>query len=182
MESVSNLQTCCESFRFTSSLRPPMLRMSTKAASPCLPDIITAAWLIVTITYCSGLPIVAATALEREVRSCFCVSSERSTVVSSFRRGMRESKQKSRCLPRNVFLLSFWVSELIERAAGKDVFAQTRTKRLAMESVVSPEMVCGRDPEIILASWCGRPVSIADIRGRGGWNKIAAVRHEHIYE
>jgi len=95
---------------------------------------------------------------------------------------MRESKQKSRCLPRNVFLLSFWVSELIERAAGKDVFAQTRTKRLAMESVVSPEMVCERDPEIILASWCGRPVSIADIRGRGGWNKIAAVRHEHIYE
>jgi iron complex transport system substrate-binding protein len=75
-----------------------------------------------------------------------------------------------------------WVSELIERAGGRDLFAELRTKGSASERVVLPEQVCEREPEIILASWCGRPVRIGEIKGRPGWNKLAAVRHEYIYE
>src|SRR2546425_8012303 len=44
-----------------------------------------------------------------------------------------------------------WVSELVERAGGEDVFADLRSKRAASERVVSPEEVCRRDPDIILA-------------------------------
>src|SRR5262249_16791025 len=75
-----------------------------------------------------------------------------------------------------------WISGLIERAGGCDIFGEMRTKRSASERVVSPEDVCKRDPEIILASWCGRPLRIDQIKGRSGWTKISAVREARIYE
>jgi len=75
-----------------------------------------------------------------------------------------------------------WVSELIERAGGEDIFVELRTKRAAPERVVSPEEVCRRNPEVILASWCGRPVQVLEIAGRHGWEGISAVRNKHILE
>jgi len=74
------------------------------------------------------------------------------------------------------------VSELIERAGGKDVFGELRPKRAAQERVVEPDEVCRRDPEIILASWCGRTVRIPEIVSRPGWKGIAAVQNKRIYE
>src|SRR6266404_4955881 len=66
-----------------------------------------------------------------------------------------------------------WVSELIERAGGQDIFADLRSKRAASERVVSSEEVCHRNPDIILASWCGRPVQVSEIAGRPGWDKLS---------
>ncbi|HXS67824.1 MAG TPA: ABC transporter substrate-binding protein [Candidatus Polarisedimenticolia bacterium] len=75
-----------------------------------------------------------------------------------------------------------WVGELIERAGGVDVFAELRSKRAARERVVSPEQVCRANPEIIFASWCGKPVNRARISSRPGWQDIAAVRAGQIHE
>jgi iron complex transport system substrate-binding protein len=75
-----------------------------------------------------------------------------------------------------------WVSELIERAGGKDVFAELRTQRAAMERVVESEEVCRRNPDVVLASWCGRAVRIPQIVARQGWKGIAAVQQKRIYE
>jgi iron complex transport system substrate-binding protein len=75
-----------------------------------------------------------------------------------------------------------WVSELIEIAGGRDVFAELRDRRAASGRVVSPETVIERDPEIILASWCGKPVDRARIVGRPGWDRIAAVKRGEIHE
>jgi iron complex transport system substrate-binding protein len=75
-----------------------------------------------------------------------------------------------------------WVSELIERAGGKDVFAGLRTQRAAAERVVEPEEVRRRNPEVFLASWCGRAVRIPDIVSRPGWKDMAAVKAKRIYE
>jgi len=75
-----------------------------------------------------------------------------------------------------------WVGELIERAGGEDIFAELRTNRAASERVVSPEEVCRRDPQIILASWCGRPFNAEQIRARRGWTQISAVRGGGIFE
>lgn len=75
-----------------------------------------------------------------------------------------------------------WVSELIERAGGEDIFPELRTKRAASERVVSPEEVCRRNPDLILASWCGRPVQISEIAVRPGWESISAMRNKHILE
>jgi len=65
-----------------------MLRTSTKAASPGLPDIMMAAGPIVTITYCSGLPIVSATIFESDVSKCCRWLSGSVIVVSSFKTGI----------------------------------------------------------------------------------------------
>jgi iron complex transport system substrate-binding protein len=75
-----------------------------------------------------------------------------------------------------------WVSELIERAGGEDIFPRLRTKRAAPERVVSPEQICQANPEIIFASWCGKPVQSTEISTRHGWNNLAAVRENHIHE
>jgi iron complex transport system substrate-binding protein len=75
-----------------------------------------------------------------------------------------------------------WVSELIERAGGNDVFSELKSRRAAMERVVLPERVCATDPEIIFASWCGKPVQADQIATRPGWNTLTAVREQRIYE
>lgn len=75
-----------------------------------------------------------------------------------------------------------WVSELIERAGGEDVFPGLRTKRAAAERVVSPEQILSADPEIIFASWCGQPVSVAEIAERSSWSRLSAVRAGLIHE
>ncbi|MEJ0088438.1 MAG: helical backbone metal receptor [Limisphaerales bacterium] len=45
-----------------------------------------------------------------------------------------------------------WVSELIERAGGEDIFSHLRTERAAAERVVSAGQILQANPEIIFAS------------------------------
>jgi iron complex transport system substrate-binding protein len=75
-----------------------------------------------------------------------------------------------------------WVSEAIEIAGGRDIFAELRPEPSATGRVVEGEEVIRRDPEIILASWCGKPVDRGAIAGRSGWQSIAAVKHGQIHE
>jgi iron complex transport system substrate-binding protein len=75
-----------------------------------------------------------------------------------------------------------WVSEVIEIAGGRDVFPELRGERSAKQRVVDLGEVARRDPEIILASWCGKPVDVAAIAARAGWNDVTAVRRGHIHE
>ena len=75
-----------------------------------------------------------------------------------------------------------WVSEAIEIAGGRDVFAELRDQPAAPDRVVASEAVVQRDPQIILASWCGKPVDPEQIKRRPGWAAIAAVRTGQIHE
>jgi iron complex transport system substrate-binding protein len=75
-----------------------------------------------------------------------------------------------------------WVSELIEIAGGRDVFAELSERANAPGRVVEPAEVVRRDPQIILASWCGKPVDTTAIASRPGWEGIAAVKAGHIHE
>ncbi|MCO5052185.1 MAG: helical backbone metal receptor [Verrucomicrobiae bacterium] len=75
-----------------------------------------------------------------------------------------------------------WVGELIERAGGKDIFPELRDKRSAPERIVSAEQIRRANPEIIFASWCGKPVRAESIVARPGWRKIEAVRQQRIHE
>ena len=75
-----------------------------------------------------------------------------------------------------------WVSEIIEIAGGKDIFPELRDRAGARERIVDPDEVVKRDPQIILASWCGKPVDIEAIRRRPGWDRVSAVQHGHVHE
>ena len=75
-----------------------------------------------------------------------------------------------------------WVSEVIELAGGRDIFPELREKRSARERVVDPDEVVRRDPQIILASWCGKPVDAAAIKARSGWERVSAVKEGRVHE
>lgn len=74
-----------------------------------------------------------------------------------------------------------WVSDLIEVAGGVDVFADLSAATSAQGRVVDAAEVVRRDPELILASWCGKPVDAATIAGRQGWQEVAAVRSGQVH-
>jgi iron complex transport system substrate-binding protein len=75
-----------------------------------------------------------------------------------------------------------WVEELIEIAGGTPVFPELRMEQAATNRVVDPQTVIARDPEIIIASWCGMKVNKQFICSRPGWDAISAVRNGHVYE
>jgi iron complex transport system substrate-binding protein len=75
-----------------------------------------------------------------------------------------------------------WVSELIEIAGGEDVFSDRRTCGLARDRIVTAEQVIERDPELIVASWCGKMVKPERIRARAGFENVRAVRANRIRE
>ncbi len=75
-----------------------------------------------------------------------------------------------------------WVEELIEIAGGECVFPELRRHQAAKDRIIKPEDVIARDPDVIVASWCGRPVKKDVIRQRAGWQQIQAVQRGHIYE
>jgi iron complex transport system substrate-binding protein len=75
-----------------------------------------------------------------------------------------------------------WVSEIIERAGGQDIFRELRGCRRASERAVSTEEVVRRNPQVIIASWCGKEVRPDAIRQRPGWERIDAVRQRRVYE
>jgi iron complex transport system substrate-binding protein len=75
-----------------------------------------------------------------------------------------------------------WVSELIEVAGGQDVFSELRSCGLARDRVVNAERVVERNPEVIVASWCGRMVKPERIVGRPGFASVRAVVSGRVHE
>jgi iron complex transport system substrate-binding protein len=75
-----------------------------------------------------------------------------------------------------------WVEELVEIAGGEPVFPERREARLAKDRIVSSEQVIAAAPDVIIGSWCGKPVRPERIASRPGWDQIPAVRNGHIFE
>jgi iron complex transport system substrate-binding protein len=71
-----------------------------------------------------------------------------------------------------------WVDELIEIAGGETVFPELRNCQAAKDRIVSSEAVIEANPQVII----GRQVKKDMIRGRENWNKIEAVKNNHVYE
>src|SRR5215469_11744142 len=100
------------------------------------------------------------------------------------------SAQRFTCRPRVFFeewkdpLISGieWVEELVQIAGGEPIFPELRKCHKSRDRSVSPAAVLARNPEIILASWCGMKVNKQEIRLRPGWSKIDAVQKDRIYE
>jgi iron complex transport system substrate-binding protein len=114
-------------------------------------------------------------------------------LVANLKRGLGEIEEAAKAFPRRprVYFEEWddplisgieWVEELIEIAGGDLVFPELRRCGKAKDRVVDPAEVVRRDPEIILASWCGKKVSIEKICSRAGWGAISAVRSGCVYE
>lgn len=75
-----------------------------------------------------------------------------------------------------------WVEELVEIAGGEPVFPGRRHAGLAKDRIVTSDEVIAAAPDVIIGSWCGKPVRKERIAGRAGWDQIPAVQRDHIYE
>ena len=75
-----------------------------------------------------------------------------------------------------------WCSELVELVGGEDVCRESRASHNAKGRIFEPEEVARRDPEGVIASWCGRKARREKIVARPGWSGVTAVREDQLYE
>lgn len=76
-----------------------------------------------------------------------------------------------------------WVSELIELAGGEDIFLEHRNSSLAKDRIVKdPNEIVLRNPDIIIASWCGKELEKNKLVMRQNWEKIEAVKNDFVFE
>lgn len=76
-----------------------------------------------------------------------------------------------------------WVAELIEIAGGEYVFPELCAGRLARERIVAdPAEVLARRPDLMLASWCGKPFRQDEVLRRPGWREAPFVQAGRVRE
>jgi iron complex transport system substrate-binding protein len=76
-----------------------------------------------------------------------------------------------------------WVSELIEIAGGEDVFSgQSHSQGAAGRIVSDASLVIQKNPDVILGSWCGKKFRPERVAARPGWQAIAAVKENQLFE
>jgi iron complex transport system substrate-binding protein len=76
-----------------------------------------------------------------------------------------------------------WVAELIRIAGGDDVFPELSSSSLAKDRIIAdPLLVAERNPEVVLASWCGKKVIFDDIYERPGWEAVSAIAEKRVFE
>ncbi|MEE2787728.1 MAG: cobalamin-binding protein [Myxococcota bacterium] len=75
-----------------------------------------------------------------------------------------------------------WVSELIEIAGGIDIFHDRAMGKSAKARFVTREEIVERAPDVVLASWCGKPFDRQRFVQRPEFDRLPAVRGNHIVE
>jgi iron complex transport system substrate-binding protein len=75
-----------------------------------------------------------------------------------------------------------WVSELLELSGADDVCLESRASHAAAGRIFAAEEVARRDPELVVASWCGKKARRRVIEARPGFAATAAVRDGRLYE
>lgn len=114
-------------------------------------------------------------------------------LAATLERGLEDIKQRAASLPRRptVFFEEWydplisgirWTEELVRVAGGEPIFPELEHAALAKDRIVSSEQVIARAPEVIIGSWCGKPVRKERIAGRPGWQDVPAVNNGQIYE
>ena len=116
-----------------------------------------------------------------------------SVLAESLESGLERVRSEAAVLPRRprVFFEEWddplisgirWVDELVEIAGGQPTFPELRSQPLGKNRIVASDEVVARNPDVVIASWCGKAMKKQTIVGRPGWERINAVRRDHIYE
>lgn len=121
------------------------------------------------------------------------VAEKGEALAATFERGLDAIREQAAALPRRprVFFEEWyeplisgirWTEELVSIAGGEPIFPELASAGLARDRIVAGEDVIARAPEVIIGSWCGKPVRKERIKARPGWGAIPAVRDDQIYE
>lgn len=76
-----------------------------------------------------------------------------------------------------------WVSEIIEICGGMDVYAENRIHADAKSRIVADMLdPVRRDPDIMIASWCGKMLKPERVMARDGWDAMRPLRSGFLRE
>lgn len=76
-----------------------------------------------------------------------------------------------------------WVSELMGIAGGDDIFPELAHESLGKNRIIADGAeIVRRNPDIIIASWCGKKFRPETVAARPGWAQVAAVRDGALFE
>lgn len=121
------------------------------------------------------------------------VSAKGEALASKFERdldALRERTAKRSWRPKVFFeewydpLISGirWTEELVQIAGGDPIFPELANASLAKDRIVTSDQVIARAPDVIIGSWCGKPVRKERITARPGWQEVPAVKNGRIFE
>jgi iron complex transport system substrate-binding protein len=75
------------------------------------------------------------------------------------------------------------VSELIELAGGNDIYKGRQNASLAKDRIIANKNeVIEHNPDIIIASWCGKKFKKEKLVARQNWSRINAVKDDFVFE
>lgn len=76
-----------------------------------------------------------------------------------------------------------WVSDLIEAAGGTDIFRErSLAGRQSKNRVVGQEEWIHAQPDLFLASWCGKPFDLESVKERPGADTVPALQRNQVHE
>jgi iron complex transport system substrate-binding protein len=114
-------------------------------------------------------------------------------LVSQLEGNLLQIREKAKAFPRRprVYFEEWdepmisairWVSELVEIAGGEDVLSELSRSQAASGRIHDGSQVIRRDPEVILGSWCGKKFRPERVAARPGWETVAAVKADQLFE
>ena len=114
-------------------------------------------------------------------------------LAAQLEQGLDDIRRRAAALPRRpkVFFEEWydplisgirWTEELVTIAGGDPIFPELAGASLAKDRIVTGEQVIARAPDVIIGSWCGKPVRKERIMSRPGWQHVPAVKNEQIFE
>jgi iron complex transport system substrate-binding protein len=172
------------------ALRPDLVLAFSDLQADIAAELIRRGYTVVTFNQRSIAQILQ---MIRMVGALVGRGAEADALALKLDRGLDEIRRLADDLPRRprVFFEEWddplisgicWVDELVEIAGGEPLFPELRVQSLAKHRIVHPDAVLEKDPEVIVASWCGKAMKKRTIVERPGWTRMAAVRSDHIYE
>jgi iron complex transport system substrate-binding protein len=177
-------------FEKIEALRPDLILAFSDLQADISAELIRRGYPVVTFNQRSIAEILQ---MIRIVGSLVGRAAEADALTERLANGLEDIRRQGDALPRRprTFFEEWddplisgicWVDELVEIAGGQPLFPQLRTAALAKHRIVTPDAVAARDPEVIIASWCGKAMKKRTIVERTGWATVAAVRNDHVYE
>ena len=172
------------------ALRPDLILAFSDLQADIAAELIRRGYAVVTFNQRSVAEILQ---MIRMLGGLVGRAAEADTLAADLDRGLTEVRQQAAALPRRpaVFFEEWddplisgicWVDELIEIAGGRPLFPELRVQSLAKHRIVSADAVAEKNPDVIVASWCGKAMKKRTIVERAGWDRVSAVRNDHIYE
>jgi len=172
------------------SLRPDLILAFSDLQADITLDLVRKGYQVFTFNQRSVAEILQ---MIRMLAGMIGVQEKGEALAARLAKGLDDIRERAATLPRRprVFFEEWydplisgiqWTEELVTIAGGDPIFPELAQAGLARDRIVRSDQVVERAPDVIVGSWCGKPVRKERITSRPGWDAIPAVKNGQIYE